>query len=190
VKRLLYTDYKQSRDLSWRVLLQEGISALPVSTASLCRQMGVKVMAYDNTIQHNENGYTTCVDGLPYIFYNSAMIRGRARFTVAHELGHLLLGHVGKHMLVSREDFPGDNPIEQAANVFASRLLAPACVLWGCGVRSAEEIMRLCEISRAAAEFRMQRMDELYRRGRFLTSPLERRVFEQFQVFISQSRLR
>lgn len=89
-----------------------------------------------------------------------------------------------------REPDPGDNPIEQAANVFASRLLAPACVLWGCGVQSAEDIERLCDISRAAAEFRWTRMQELYRRQRFLTSPLERLVYAQFEDYIKGHRLR
>ena len=73
---------------------------------------------------------------------------------------------------------------------FASRLLAPACVLWGCGVRSAEDIERLCDISRAAAEFRWSRMQELYRRQRFLTSPLERLVYAQFEDYIKGHRLR
>lgn len=71
----------------------------------------------------------------------------------------------------------------------ASRLLAPACVLWGCGVRSAEDIERLCDISRAAAEFRWSRMQELYRRQRFLTSPLERLVYAQFEDYIKGHRL-
>ena len=88
-----------------------------------------------------------------------------------------------------REPEPGDNPIEQAANVFASRLLAPACVLWGCGVQSAEDIERLCDISRAAADFRWSRMQELYRRQRFLSSPLERLVYDQFADYIKGHRL-
>lgn len=94
-----------------------------------------------------------------------------------------------RYDLVCREPDPGDNPIEQAANVFASRLLAPACVLWGCGVQSAEDIEQLCDISRAAAEFRWTRMQELYRRQRFLTSPLERLVYDQFADYIRGHRL-
>lgn len=87
-----------------------------------------------------------------------------------------------RYDLVCREPAPGDNPIEQTANVFASRLLAPACVLWGCGVQSAEDIAQLCDISRAAAEFRWSRMQELYRRQRFLTSPLERLVYAHSRI--------
>jgi Zn-dependent peptidase ImmA (M78 family) len=111
----------------------------------------------------------------------------RQRFTVAHELGHILLGHAGKYELVNREPSANDNPIEQAANVFASRLLAPACVLWGCGIQMAGQIANMCDISQIAAEFRMARMAKLYARGKFLTSPLERAVFAQFESFISEN---
>lgn len=106
-----------------------------------------------------------------------------------HELGHLVLGHVSQYTLVNREPSRGENPVEQVANVFASRLLAPARVLWGCNARTPEDIMRLCKISRCAAEFRTERMAVLYRRNRFLASPLERRVFRQFLPFIAANRL-
>ena len=76
------------------------------------------------------------------------------------------------------------NDIEREANVFASRLLAPACVLWGCNVQSPEEIMQLCDISHQAAQFRYNRMKVLYERQKFLTSPLEKKVYKQFKSFM------
>lgn len=68
--------------------------------------------------------------------------------------------------------------------MFASRLLAPACVLWALDARTPEEIASLCKISHQAAAFRAERMELLYRRGKFLASPLERKVYEQFSKFI------
>ena len=124
------------------------------------------------------------------MFVRAGCYPPRQRFTAAHELGHILAGHVGKYTLVNREPSPQDNPIEQAANVFASRLLAPACVLWGCGVQTAEEIQQLCQISRQAAAYRMERLRVLYARQRFLTSPLERAVYEQFREYIKTHRMR
>jgi Zn-dependent peptidase ImmA (M78 family) len=103
---------------------------------------------------------------------------------VAHELGHILLGHVGEYHLVNREPSPHDDPIEQEANGFAARLLAPACVLWGCGASSAEEIAALCDISMAAARYRWERMQILLERDKFLRSPLERKVYKRFSKYI------
>ena len=72
--------------------------------------------------------------------------------------------------------------------MFAARLLAPACVLWGLDLHTAEEISEACNISLQAAGFRAERMKELYRRNRFLTSPLERKLYDQFRDFIEQNR--
>ena len=179
-----YRKYKQSRDLAWKILLQEEIRELPVNIVALCRQMGIRVQYFVPTAGGSD-GYTTIFLGVPMIFVSKECSPERQRFTIAHELGHILLGHVGRAELVNREPDPGDNPIEHEANVFASRLLAPACVLWALDAREPEEIVALCRISRQAAEFRAERMAILFERNHFLSSPLEQKVFEQFREFIT-----
>lgn len=181
-----YKDYQKSRDLAWEILLRERITELPVKVGPLCRQMGIIVGYYDSA--DDNDGESTIVDGQAYIRIATGKPVRRQRFTCAHELGHILLGHTGKYKLVNREPSRGDNPIEQAANVFAARLLAPACVLWALNARTPEEIAALCDISHQAASFRAERMDLLYRRNKFLSSPLERQVYAQFSDFIQQNR--
>lgn len=182
-----YRKYILARDMAWKVLLDGDVRALPVSISGLCRAMGIRVKLYEG--REDSDGESTILDGKPLILVSRNKPVPRQRFTAAHELGHILLGHVGKGQLVNREPSPTDSPIEREANIFASRLLAPACVMWGCGVQSAEDVMRLCGISRQAAEFRWQRLQTLYEREKFLTSPLEQRVFEQFEEFIGKHRL-
>ena len=182
-----YKDYKNSRDLAWRVLINENIRELPVMVGRLCKQMGVRVVYF--TPETDSDGFSTIVDGQATIFVSDRCNRERQRFTVAHELGHILLGHVGEYELVNREPSRGDNPIEQAANVFASRLLAPACVLWALDARTPEQIAGLCQISRQSAAFRAERMEVLYQRNKFLSSPLERQVYQQFRDFIDRSKV-
>lgn len=178
-----YKDYQNARNLSWNIIIQENITELPINIVALCKQLGIEVKYYISS--DDNDGECTIAESIPYILVNRNCSTQRKRFTVAHELGHILLGHVGKYQLVNREPSPTDNPIEQEANVFASRLLAPACVLWGCKVKTSDDIVQLCDISKQAAEYRMNRMNELYQRNRFLTSPLEKQVFDQFQDFIS-----
>ncbi len=182
-----YKDYQNSRDLAWRLLLDLQIRELPIFTSDVCRRLGVPIKLYN--APEGEDGHTAFVGDRPVIIVRADCYPPRQRFTVAHELGHILAGHVGKYSLVNREPSAADNPIEQAANVFAARLLAPACVLWGCGVQTAEDIQRLCHISRQAAEYRMARMQVLYERDRFLTSPLERAVYEQFSEYIESHKI-
>lgn len=179
-----YRDYRVSRDLAWRVLINEGVTELPVKVGVLCRSIGIPLQYYHPADQND--GISTIVGDQARILVSKDCSQARQRFTAAHELGHILLGYVGNYELVNREPSGTDNPIEQAANVFASRLLAPACVLWALDVHTPEEIAALCQISRQAAEFRAERMALLYARGRFLSSPLERQVYEQFGEYIAR----
>lgn len=192
-----YTSYQNSRNLSWEIIINEGINALPVKMSELCRKLQIDVVLTDSLGQSGD-GKTMMLNGIPHILIDQTKSPERQRFTLAHELGHILLGHVGRFKLLNREPNPNDNPIEQAANVFASRLLAPACVLWALDIHSADEIAELCQISKTAAEFRAERMAVLYAREQqflkekgkscFLLSPLERQVYEQFLPFIEKKR--
>lgn len=90
----------------------------------------------------------------------------RKRFTVAHELGHIVLGHVRHDSVACRDGVTLWNmgnqtepaPEETAANIFASRLLAPACVLHALDIHTAGEIASVCGLSNMAAEARTKRM--------------------------------
>lgn len=182
-----YREYCNSRDLAWRILINESVHSLPVDIVSLCVNMGIKVKYYSPS--DNSDGATYMQAGVPIILVNKSCSRARQRFTIGHELGHILLKHVGKYRLVNREPSPNDNPIEQTANIFSSRILAPACVLWGCNVKTKEEIVSLCDISKQAAHYRIIRMKELYKRNKFLTSSLEQKVYAQFSDYILNHKL-
>lgn len=179
-----YSDYQKARDLAWQILRREKICALPVDVVEICRRLGIKVLEHAELDPGAGDGLSCLLGGVPYIFIRLGQSRRRCRFTVAHELGHILLGHVGKYQLVNREPSPHDDPVEQAANIFAARILAPACVLWGCKVSSAAEIAALCDISPTAARYRWERMQILLERGKFLTSDIERKVYRQFKGYI------
>ena len=194
-----YDEYKQARDLSWRVLLDTGTRELPVKISRTCGAYGVTLRSYQAgapliralglTAQCEvSDGFSVRSGGRYLAFYNGTQPPGRVRFTIAHELGHVLLGHLGdgQHTVYNREPSPADAPEEQAANVFASRLLAPACVLHALGIVTPEQIAAACDISLTAARFRAGRMGVLEQRGKFGASPLERQVLEQFWTYIDR----
>ena len=192
-----HDDYKRARDLSWRVLLDTGTRELPVKVSKICGAYGVTLRSYQAgepliqalglTAQCDvSDGFTVRSGGRCYVFYNAEQAPGRVRFTIAHELGHVLLGHLGEgeHTVYNREPSPEDAPEEHTANVFASRLLAPACVLHALGAVTPEQIAAVCDISLSAARFRAGRMGVLEQRGKYGASPLERQVLAQFQPYI------
>lgn len=196
-----YKQYEEARDMAWRVILECGIDALPVKPSDICRHYGWILSDYRNGERAIEalglswltgrtDGFCTVTEHYTYIFYDSTLPGGRQRFTAAHEIGHLLLGHVGPGMATvqNREPTGTEGEAERQANQFAARLLAPACVLHEIGAVTAEEIRQVCGISLQASEFRAERMKELEVRQKYYTHPLERRVGCQFASYIASVR--
>ncbi len=193
-----YKDYQHTRDTTWRILLDCKLAKLPIDLNVVCTALGAKTVSYQTHWKDRElpafakqtDGMTFYAGDNPIILFDRSKTPGRIRFTVAHELGHLILGHVapGQVTAMNREPANTDSPLETAANQFAARLLAPACVLWGIDAHTAKEISELCHISPQAARFRAERMEALYKRDRFLTSGLERDVYNQFRPFIEEYR--
>lgn len=192
-----YESYKRSRNAAWEILLACRVERLPVDLNAVLRHLEVRVYSYGRSrellestglseVAKQVSGLTFYAGDRPVILYNEAETPQRIRFTIGHELGHIVLGHVqpGEHTRQNREPQTGDSPTEQAANRFAADLLAPACVLWGLDLHRAEDIARVCKISIQAAQFRAERMEILYQRNKFLLHPLERAVYQQFEPYI------
>lgn len=196
-----YINYQNARDAAWEILIECGVSVLPVRLSEICRHYNWVLADYIagersialfglSELKEKTDGFCTVTANHTYIFYDSSLPVGRQRFTVAHEIGHLALGHVGNGMATveNREPTGTERTEERQANQFAARLLAPACVLHEVGATTPEEIQKLCGISRQAAQFRAERMQELEQRGRYYTSHLEQQVVKQFESYIASVR--
>lgn len=147
------------------------------------------------------DGLTLFANGKYKIFYDSSKTPKRIRFTLAHELGHIICKHEFQLMNGSSITTRNTEPtgfelvIEHEANMFAARLLAPACVLHELKLLTAEEIAECCAISKKASEFRSLRLSLLEKRneqfikekgyGCYYLSPLEKTVKEQFSDYIN-----
>lgn len=187
---MIYGSYKNARNAAWQCLIDFDIKELPVKPSMIAKQLGIKIIKNSsiNELSEGESGATYLIKSKWYIVYNDTEPRQRCRFTVAHELGHILLGHIMCDKHYARTFDTSRPTIEQEADVFAARLLAPACVLWGLDIHTAREISELCDISLTAAQVRAERMEILYSRNKFLTSPLEKKVYSNFQSYIQQKR--
>lgn len=186
-----YNNYKIDRDLVWQLYLDLGINQLPININPICRMLNIQV----KMCNMNGSGYTATLRKNEHvIFINKNESKGRQRFTCAHELGHILLKHTNAIGKLYRDPQKEDNLDERDANVFASRLLAPAIILRDINATNAPQIAKICKISIQAAEFRAERLKLLlereqiflkrYNKSCFGLSPLERRVESQFKEFI------
>ena len=201
-----YRRYQEARDTAWRALLQGGFTRLPVEPEGLARRIGVEALPFpgedEPRLRHliRLTGGGFCVSlrlrGRWHIFLRQdRMDESQRRFAVAHELGHLLLSHPtrrlapGVRAFESREN-QGDliedpeSLDDYAADIFAIRLLAPACVLHELHLDQSGPIMRLCGLPPRAAALRAERMQLLNQRDVFYNHPLERQVRDQFLPFL------
>jgi Zn-dependent peptidase ImmA (M78 family) len=192
VIRIIYGIYKSVRDAAWQCLIDYGISSLPVDILKITKTAGIKVIKNSevNVLSGGESGICILDGDNWFIIYDDEAMQGRRRFTIAHELGHIFLGHEMQSKYHGRRAFNVEKAQEESeADMFAARLLAPACVLWAMNLRTPEEIARVCFISHAAAVTRAERMAILYKRQKFLSNELERKVFEQFKPFINENKI-
>lgn len=178
---MYYGRYKNVRNAAWQALIDFNVRALPVMVTDIASKASIRIL--DNSdvciLSDSQLGMSVLDNRQWYIIYDDTQAEPRARFTIAHELGHIFLGHT---MVNGRWAY--DPAAEQAADMFALRLLAPACVLWGLGLRTPEEIASACNISIASARIRAGRMAELYKRNKFLTHKLEQQLYKQFEEYI------
>lgn len=184
---MYYGIYKNMRNCAWQCLWEFGIDRLPVDLLQITRNAGIRVVRNStvNALLPYEKG-KSFFDGSDWVIvYDDTLPTPLARFTIAHELGHIFLGHEMTAVKYARYDeFERSEKAEEQANQFAYRLLCPACVLWGLNLHTTEEIAEVCHVERSVAERRAKRMKQLYEKQRFLTLPLERQVFERFDPFI------
>lgn len=190
---MYYNNYKTARDTAWKTLIECEIVKLPVNLAEVVNHYGIYLIKYsdsDYTSRHslpNDDGYSRLVDNKPVIYYNDNKPTHRIRFTIAHEIGHILLGHLSQGETLHRNtEQDTDNIKEQQANVFARDLLMPATVLHSLNISSADDISNICNVSMQSAGIRYERLTKLNERNVFNKHPLEREVHSQFKDYIKK----
>lgn len=200
-----YQRYQQARDAAWETLIACGVSSLPVNAKEIAEKLGVQILPWperkDSLFSLLEKaGGGICrslrIRGKWHIFLQSGQMDDQhVHFAIAHELGHVMLQHdllplsPGIRAFRSRENEGDvmDDPLDlsdYAADIFAIRLLAPACVLHGLNIRKREYLIRITGLPPKAAALRAERMGLLRERNAFLSHPLERKVHDQFLPFI------
>ena len=185
-----YDDYKRGRDLAWEMLIKCGISSLPVALDKVAALCGITITSFKKA---KEEGLISeramkgrvsvgIVNGRKTVFVNTdTEDKGSIRFSMAKGIGLWLL---------RSGEAQDRKAVEYEAGIFARDLLMPAVVLYGLGVKSADEIEKICAVSHRAAEIRAERMAELYDRRRFNTHLLEQKVWKLFEEYIEENTLK
>lgn len=105
-------------ELATKALSSVNFAEPPVPIDEIAKKMGLDVIEFD--FPETLSGVLRKERGVIGVNKNHPLVR--RRFTVAHELGHFLLGHEQDSI---DESLDRPLPLEREANTFASYLLIP-----------------------------------------------------------------
>lgn len=186
-KTLTKNEYYYISRIARDFLIENSISSLPICLNDILRKNNWVAISYSKlkTLNNefcleemkNNLGFSLFTkDNQYYIMYDDSASIESQRFTISHEIGHIVLGHF-KNLNKNRE---------QGANMFAARILMPMCVLYECNIKSIEEIALLCNVSSISAKFRFERLQMLKKRQKFYTDKNELSLLNNFKSFIEK----
>ncbi|EFL9618700.1 ImmA/IrrE family metallo-endopeptidase [Citrobacter freundii] len=139
---------------------------LPVDPLKIAEAWGARVKALEDSDFNNEglSGLAVIKNGEPRIYFDSNEHPNRQRFTIAHELGHHVLGHTkdGEYHRDRARDYYTGAPLfsERQANQFAAALLMPKNAILHyverVGIESTLELAKIFNVSEAAMRWRLK----------------------------------
>lgn len=134
-------DYKRAEQLAYETLIDYSDGEIPIDIKKIIKKhKNIKLMNYSKfqesfqltfdkivSIYGSEHGFTIYDSKKDkyLIAYNNAYDMGTIRWTIAHELGHVEMGHLKRHDYNFIHYNNGEHPMEKEANTFAKHLLAP-----------------------------------------------------------------
>lgn len=182
-----YGIYASCRDAAWRFLIDFDVTELPIKLVVAANRAGIRVIRNSKVseLHDGERGASIYMPDKQWlIVYDDTLPIDEARMVIAHELGHILLGHEYKY---GDSRFPGGKSklkSEREADMFAVRILAPACILHEARLLDGDKIAEACMIPKAIANARAKRMGVLETRNMFYKSELESQVRDKFKDYI------
>lgn len=176
--RLAYQRYEDIKEVVAYTLKRGNINSIPICCFQLAIALGIECIPYSSLtenklsicLQFSEEGFT--LDNT--IYYNDYQIPTRIRFTIMHEIGHIMLGHL--------ED---DDIAELEANFFAAYILVPPVIVHAhdrTGDIDQNRIRDLFNVSNPVAENSFNSYNNWLRRSQeiFGISAVDRKIYNLF----------
>lgn len=129
---------KEIEDIARNILLETGLYNTPVKVERVASMLGVSVEEYNFGDNDSDTSGVYVKNGSQVVIgVNSSNGKLRRRFTIAHELGHYILGHQRDGAFVDspskyftilfrdKDSSTGEYMQEREANAFAAALLMP-----------------------------------------------------------------
>lgn len=156
-----FPDYKTATNAAYKLIAERDWFSIETNVFSIAEQLNnCRVYTYglanfwfdiplEVLLANSEYGFSIVKKGKRIIYYNEKMPLSCIRFTLAHEIGHAVLGH-------QDEDDPS---AEKEANCFARNLLCPLPTANALGVGTAEDYVSAFGIGIQMAQATVGRRD-------------------------------
>lgn len=175
-------DYFKIRNIAWDFLIKNNVKEYPLDLISIIEKNNWALVSYQEfsslkniSIEELKRKYSPSGFSFNHIIViNEELSDQVKRFTIAHEIGHIIL-----HKLI-----PDKTRREKEANMFAARILMPMFLIKELNIKDKVELAKLCNVSEESAGYRLERYQKVKGREKFYTNPLERQMFENLKPFI------
>lgn len=146
--------YKIKRDIL-NLYIEFNVNKLPIDVFSIARKMGFELRAvypeeemFSIFIDKGCLGFTLEIGNRKVICYRADVCLGCQRFTVAHEIAHVRMGHKEESELAKK-----------IADTYAANLLVPEVLIHFTKCKTVENIYRTFEVSYECAEICLSSFD-------------------------------
>ncbi|MFR0557010.1 ImmA/IrrE family metallo-endopeptidase [Pseudoscardovia radai] len=149
-RKLPHWRYEEIKCKACDLLLDLHIDCFPIDPVAIAHRLGIKLRQYTELSPEAQlaasnastDGFTLKNPyGAPIICYNDVMLKERIRFTIMHEVWHVILGHTEHSSLAEAE-----------ANFAAGYTLAPPPALHAYAMLGIDiDIMETCQLSHEAS---------------------------------------
>lgn len=170
--------YREIRDAAGITLLNFTEGTLPIEPREIVKRMGncrlIRYSKYEReklmSLDINAQDFFGSADGCTFyqpkqdrylIFYNDFQVYenpGRLRWTLAHEIAHIVLKHISEKGETAFQRAGNQNfcytYLEAEADYFAGMLLAYPVVIKACKIKSEHALQEICGLSYSAARSR------------------------------------
>lgn len=149
-------NYYSATNAAYRLLIEQDTLELPINLNNFIRiyQQNIRIMTYSQMAARfsmtvndykllvpSEFGFTMKLNDKNYILYNEEKGYYTNRFTIAHEIGHIILKHTTDDSVAKRE-----------ANCFARNLLCPVPVIDSLNISNINDYVGWLHVSDLMAE--------------------------------------
>ena len=144
--------YEKIKQLVADTIIDADIRDYPFNVFEVAKSLEIEIKSYQSQsdkkcnecFKQSDDGFTVLAEYSTHskwiIYYNENMSEQRIRFTVMHEIGHIVLNHSESSDVTEKE-----------ANFFAKYILTPPCILHVLCLKDCVEIMERFNVSMQVA---------------------------------------